>query len=75
MEEALRGEQRNKMREAVKKIEQVQAKKIAGNMLKLGKGVIETAENSGLSVEEIIKLKQKLKIGKNPIPPDEQEQK
>ena len=44
-------------------------------MLKLGKGVIETAENSGLSVEEIIKLKQKLKIGKNPIPPDEQEQK
>ncbi len=75
MEEALRGEQRNKMREAVKKIEQVQAKKIAVNMLKLGKGVIETAENSGLSVEEIIKLKQKLKIGKNPIPPDEQEQK
>ena len=75
MEEALRGEQRNKMREAVKKIEQVQAKKIAENMLKLGKGVIETAENSGLSVEEIIKLKQKLKIGKNPIPPDEQEQK
>lgn len=63
--------QKRKMRIAIKDIEQIQLKRIAKCMLKSGKNITETVQYTGLSKNEVEKMKQVIDRNQFPINPTE----
>lgn len=66
-------ETKEKLLTAISQIENVKRKREATSMLNSGKGVLETAKQTGISIEEILNLQKRLKSKgvKNPPVPKE----
>lgn len=62
-------ETKEKLLTAISQIENVKRKREAISMLNGGKGVLETAKQTGLSVEEILNLQEQLKSKSENNPP------
>lgn len=62
-------ETKEKLLTAISQIENVKRKREATSMLNSGKGVLETAKQTGISIEEILNLQKRLKSKDENNPP------